>query len=75
MAVSAILQGENPKESEIPPFVSEFFLASEFGWKIEYIQSMPWKYVDMLTTLVSVKYKLIAQGRDVWSQGFAKCMR
>ena len=75
MAVSAILQGENPKEGDIPPIVSEFFLALEFGWNLHYIRSLPWRDVDMLTTLLSVMYKLRSEGKDVASRGFAKIMK
>ena len=71
MAVSAILQGENPKESGIPPLVSEFFLALEFGWTLDYIRSLQWKDVDILTTLISVMYRIRGQGKDVWAKAFA----
>jgi hypothetical protein len=69
--VSAILQGESVPDSEIPPFVSEFFLALEFGWELEYIRTLPWHEVDLLTTLISVMYKLRGTGKDVQAKAFA----
>lgn len=71
MAVSAILQGENPKEGDVPPMVSEFFLALEFGWTLDYIRMLNWRDVDLLTTLISVMYKIRGQGKDVWAKAFA----
>lgn len=74
MAVSAILQGSPPNESEIPPIVSEFFLALEFGWTLNYVRKLPYKDVDILTTLIGVMYKIRAEGKDVMSQSFASVM-
>lgn len=71
MAVSAILQGESPEDSEIPPIVSEFFLALEFGWTLHYVRCLPWHEVDRLTTLISVMYRIRGQGKDVWAKAFA----
>jgi hypothetical protein len=65
------LQGENPKQNEIPPLVSEFFLALEFGWTLDYIRSLPWAEIDMMTTLISVMYRIRGQGKDVWAKAFA----
>jgi|AntRauTorckE6833_2_1112554.scaffolds.fasta_scaffold04586_2 hypothetical protein len=75
MAASAILQGENPQDGEIPPIVSEFFMALEFGWTPEYVRSMAWKDVDIFTTLISLMYKIRGQGKDVFSKAIAHGMR
>ena len=74
MAVSAILQGSAPKESEVPPIASEFFLALEFGWTLDYIRRLPYKDVDTLTTLIGVMYRIKSQGKDVTSQSIASAM-
>jgi hypothetical protein len=74
MAVSAILQGSSPKESEIPPIVSEFFLALEFGWTLDYVRKLSYKDVDILTTLIGVMYRIRAQGKDVQSKSVASAM-
>lgn len=71
MAASAILQGENPKEDEVPPIVSEFFMALEFGWTLEYIRSLPWQDVDIMTTLISLMYKIRGQGKDVMTKAIS----
>ena len=67
--MSAILQGESVPDSEIPPFVSEFFLALEFGWELSYIRTLPWHEVDLLTTLISIKNKIRGQGKDAEAKG------
>ncbi len=74
MAVSAILQGSSPKEAEIPPIVSEFFLALEFGWTLEYVRRLPYRDVDILTTLIGVMYRIKASGKDIASQSIAQAV-
>lgn len=51
--------------------VSEFFLALEFGWTLHYIRALSWVETDMLTTLISVMYRIRGQGKDVWAKAFA----
>ena len=60
-----------PPEGQIPPIVSEFFMALEFGWGLDYIRSLPWKDADMMTTLISTMYKVIGAGKDIRSKAFA----
>ena len=74
MAASAILQGDNPG-SDVPPIVSEFFMALEFGWKLNYIRTLPWREVDILTTLISLMYKIISQGKDYFAKAIADGMK
>lgn len=52
-----ILQGRNPPQP-IPRQVTEFFLAVEFKWTLDYIRSLPYKDVDLLSSLVGVMYRL-----------------
>ena len=59
-----------PPEGQIPPIVSEFFMALEFGWHLNYIRSLPWKDADMMTTLISTMYRVIGAGKDIRSKGF-----
>ena len=75
MAASAILQGENPKNGEVPPIVSEFFMALEFGWTPEYVRNMSWRDVDIFTTLISLMYRIRGQGKDVFAKAIAHGMK
>lgn len=54
--------------------VYEFFMAYEFKWSLHYIRSLPYRDIDMLTTLISVMYKLRGQGKDVTTVGISQAL-
>jgi hypothetical protein len=54
--------------------VSEFFLAKEFGWTLDYIRRVDFRDVDILTTLIGIMYKIKASGKDVESQAVSSAM-
>lgn len=61
-------------KGEPPSIVSEFFLALEFGWKPNEVRSMPYRDVDMFTTLLGVVYNLRKHGKDIPSQNMMKAL-
>lgn len=47
---------ENPKKE-----VYEYFLAKAFGWRLDYIRSLSYKDLDIMTTLAVQDYRITKQ--------------
>jgi hypothetical protein len=64
-----------PPENEIPPIVSEYFMALLFGWTLDYIRfGVSYKDADMLTTLIGTTFRIVGSAKDVRSRAFAAIM-
>ena len=52
------LRGRWPSHKSIPAEITEFFLAKEFSWTLEYIRELPIKDYETLTMLMDLFYKV-----------------
>ena len=58
------LRGRRSSRVNLPPQITEFFLCKEFGWKLEYVRSLPMKDYATMVLLLDIQNRISNQRRQ-----------
>jgi len=64
MAMADFMGGRWPSHKSIPVQITEFMIAKEFGYTLEYIRSMNSKDYEVMTLLLDIYNRITAKNKQ-----------